>query len=64
MILQDGRFGWNDKHILSPPEHPYFSLEAYSTHKHRSMVTTPPLHTYLPLPCKLHKVSIPDSRAN
>ncbi|EIE18734.1 hypothetical protein COCSUDRAFT_68177 [Coccomyxa subellipsoidea C-169] len=35
--LQDGRFGWHDKHILSPPEHPYFSLEAYSTHKHRSM---------------------------
>ncbi|BDA49739.1 hypothetical protein COCOBI_14-3590 [Coccomyxa sp. Obi] len=36
-FMQDVRFGWHDKHILSPPEHPYFSLEAYSTHKHRSM---------------------------
>lgn len=51
--LQDGRFGWHDKQILSPPEHPYFSLEAYSTHNHRSMVKEPPpLHT--PLPCMKH----------
>lgn len=33
--LQDARYGWNDKRsILAPPEHPYFSLEAYSTHTH------------------------------
>ena len=29
---QDARYGWNDKRILAPPEHPYFSLEAFTSH--------------------------------
>jgi hypothetical protein len=29
---QDARYGgWSDKRILAPPEHPYFSLEAFTS---------------------------------
>ena len=41
--LQDARYGWTDKRILAPPEHPYFSLEAFASHLVRAQPAAQPM---------------------